>query len=137
VYTAKQTRDFATALNLIPCFTPVKSPESNGMSEAFVKTFKRDHLRMSPLPDAPSVLWQIAGWIDDYNEIHPHSACAPRGSSSGPKPSSRVSGEMGHCKFPIHQGCVRQVLQKGGHDGGHAAGLSMIFLCSLRSSILT
>jgi transposase InsO family protein len=27
-YTAKQTRDFAAALNLIPCFTPVKSPES-------------------------------------------------------------------------------------------------------------
>ena len=33
------------------------------------------------LPDAPSVLRQIAGWIDDYNEIHPHSAlrmCSPR-----------------------------------------------------------
>ncbi|WP_352849648.1 hypothetical protein [Mesorhizobium sp. M0199] len=37
------------------------------MSEAFVKTFKRDYLRISPLPDAPSVLRQIAGWIDDYN----------------------------------------------------------------------
>jgi transposase InsO family protein len=41
-YIAKETRDFALALNLVPCFTPVKSPESNGMSEAFVKTFKRD-----------------------------------------------------------------------------------------------
>lgn len=77
-YTAKETRDFATALNLVPCFTPVKSPESNGMSEAFVKTFKRDYLRISPLPDAPSVLRQIAGWIDDYNEIHPHSALRMR-----------------------------------------------------------
>ena len=28
-YTAKETRDFATALNLVPCFTPGKSPESN------------------------------------------------------------------------------------------------------------
>lgn len=27
-YTAKETRDFATALNLIACFTPVQSPES-------------------------------------------------------------------------------------------------------------
>lgn len=27
-YTAKETRDFATALNLVSCFTPVKSPES-------------------------------------------------------------------------------------------------------------
>ncbi len=26
-YTAKETRDFATALNLVSCFTPVKSPE--------------------------------------------------------------------------------------------------------------
>jgi putative transposase len=25
------------ALNLEPCFTPVESPESNGMAEAFVK----------------------------------------------------------------------------------------------------
>ncbi len=48
------------------------------MFEAFVKTFKRDYLRISPLPDAPSVLRQIAGWIDDYNEIHPHSALRMR-----------------------------------------------------------
>lgn len=80
-YTAKDTRDFATALNLVPCFTPVQSPESNGLSEAFVKTFKRDYVRVNPLPDAKTVLDQIAGWIDDYNEIHPHSAlrmCSPR-----------------------------------------------------------
>lgn len=50
-YTAKETQNFAAALNLVPCFTPVKSPESNGMSEAFVKTFKRDYLRINPLPD--------------------------------------------------------------------------------------
>ena len=77
-YTAKETRDFAAALNLVPCFTPVRSPESNGMPEAFVKTFKRDYLRVNPLPDAPTVLRQIAGWIDDYNEIHPHSALRMR-----------------------------------------------------------
>ncbi len=33
-YTAKDTRDFAMALNLEPCFTPVASPESNGLAEA-------------------------------------------------------------------------------------------------------
>ena len=77
-YTAKQTRDFAAALNLVPCFTPVQSPESNGMSEAFVKTFKRDYLRVNPLPDAATVLRQIPGWILDYNEIHPHSALRMR-----------------------------------------------------------
>jgi putative transposase len=77
-YTAKDTRDFATALNLVPCFTPVHSPESNGMAEAFVKTFKRDYLRIKPLPDAKTALRQIAGWIDDYNDSHPHSALRMR-----------------------------------------------------------
>jgi len=77
-YTAKDTRDFAAALNLVPCFTPVRSPESNGMSEAFVKTFKRDYVRVNPLPDAHTALRQIAGWIADYNEVHPHSALRMR-----------------------------------------------------------
>ena len=58
-YLAKDTRDFAVALNLVPCFTPVRSPESNGMSEAFVKTFKRDYVRVSPLPDAQAALRQM------------------------------------------------------------------------------
>ncbi len=45
----------------MPCFTPVRSPESNGMAEAFVKTFKRDYVRVHLLPDAPTALRQIAG----------------------------------------------------------------------------
>jgi transposase InsO family protein len=77
-YTAKETRHFAAALNLKPCFTPVRSPESNGMSEAFVKTFKRDYVRVNPLPDAQRALLQIAGWIADYNDVHPHSALRMR-----------------------------------------------------------
>ena len=77
-YTAKETRDFAAALNLVPCFTPVRSPESNGMAEAFVKTFKCDYVRVNPLPDAYTALRQIAGWIDDYNDVHPHSALRMR-----------------------------------------------------------
>ena len=51
-YTARDTRLFAQALNLTPCFTPVASPQSNGMSEAFVKTLKLDYIRIAPLPDA-------------------------------------------------------------------------------------
>ena len=51
------------------------------MSEAFVKTFKRDYVRINPLPDAQTALRQIAGWIDDYNEIHPHSALRMRSLS--------------------------------------------------------
>ena len=77
-YTAAQTRRFAGQLNLVPCFTPVASPESNGLCEAFVKTFKRDYLRVNPLPDAQSALDQLAGWFDDYNENHPHSGLRMR-----------------------------------------------------------
>jgi putative transposase len=73
-YTARGTRLFAQALNLTPCFTPVASPQSNGMSEAFVKTLKRDYVRISTLPDAKTALRQIDGWMTDYNESHPHSA---------------------------------------------------------------
>ena len=51
-YTARDTRIFAQQLGLKSCFTPVKSPQSNGMSEAFVKTLKRDYVRVNPLPDA-------------------------------------------------------------------------------------
>lgn len=77
-YTAAETRDFATALNLVPCFTPVRSPESNGMSEAFVKTLRRDYVRLTPLPDAATALELVAGWIEDYNTVHPHSALQMR-----------------------------------------------------------
>ena len=73
VYTAKDTRIFAQQLGLKSCFTPVKSPQSNGMSEAFVKTIKRDYVHVNPLPNAETVLSLIGDWIEDYNENHPHS----------------------------------------------------------------
>jgi transposase InsO family protein len=72
-YTAKETRIFAGQLGLKPCFTTVASPQSNGMSEAFVKTLKRDYVRVNPLPDADTVLRLIRDWIEDYNDNHPHS----------------------------------------------------------------
>ncbi|GGJ05001.1 hypothetical protein GCM10011320_09880 [Neoroseomonas lacus] len=77
-YTAGETTDFAVALNLVACFTPVRSPESNGVCEAFVKTFKRDYVRVSPRPDAISVLQHLVEWFEDYNTIHPHSGLRMR-----------------------------------------------------------
>lgn len=77
-YTAKETRIFARQLGLKPCFTPVQSPQSNGISEAFVNTLKRDYVHVSPLPDAEIVLGLIGGWIEDYNENHPHSGLKMR-----------------------------------------------------------
>ncbi|WP_089886600.1 IS3 family transposase [Citreimonas salinaria] len=77
-YIAKETRIFARQLGLKPCFTPVKSPQSNGISEAFVKTLKRDYVHVTPLPDAATVLELIAGWFEDYNDNHPHSGLKMR-----------------------------------------------------------
>ena len=72
-YIAKDTLDTATALGLKLYFTPVRSPESNGIAEAFVKTFKRDYARLSILPDAETVIALLPAWFEDYNEVHPHS----------------------------------------------------------------
>lgn len=73
VYAAAKTVEIGIALGLTPCFTPLESPESNGMAEAFVKTFKRDYVRVNPIPDAATTLAVIGEWMEDYNEIHPHS----------------------------------------------------------------
>ncbi|TVS18526.1 MAG: IS3 family transposase, partial [Planctomycetaceae bacterium] len=77
-YIAKDTQIFARQLGLKPCFTPVQSPQSNGISEAFVKTLKRDYVQVTPLPDAQTVLGLIGGWIEDYNDNHPHSGLKMR-----------------------------------------------------------
>lgn len=55
-YIAKDTKIFVRQLRLKPCFTPVHRPQRNGMSEAFVKTLKRDHVQVAPLPDAEKSL---------------------------------------------------------------------------------
>jgi transposase InsO family protein len=59
IFAAYRTLEIAVALNLEPCFTPVESPESNGMAEAFVKTFKRDYVRANPIPHARTALTRI------------------------------------------------------------------------------
>lgn len=72
-YIARPTVETAAALGLTLLFTPVRSPESNGMSESFVKTLKRDYARVTILPDAATILAKLPDWIEDYCEVHPHS----------------------------------------------------------------
>lgn len=43
------------------------------MAEAFVKTFKRDYVRVNPIPTAAAAMAAIPNWMDDYNDVHPHS----------------------------------------------------------------
>jgi transposase InsO family protein len=71
-YTARDTRAFAKSLGLVCCTTPVSSPQSNGMAEAFVKTFKRDYVYVHDCPNAMTVMALLHEWFEDYNEIHPH-----------------------------------------------------------------
>ena len=81
VYTAHETR-------------PSQSPESNGISESFVKTFKRDYVRVKPLPDAITALRQIAdgSWTTTKTIPILGSKCAPQGSSCELNHNSPVSG---------------------------------------------
>ena len=60
-------------LGFVVCTTPVRSPQSNGMAEAFVKTIKRDYVYLDDLPDAQTVMQKLPDWIADYNRYHPHS----------------------------------------------------------------
>lgn len=39
---ARKTRTFSQQLGLKPCFTAIRSPQSNGISEALKHTLKRD-----------------------------------------------------------------------------------------------
>jgi putative transposase len=34
-------------LGVVRCFMPPRNPQSNGMAEAFVETFRRDYVRVS------------------------------------------------------------------------------------------
>jgi transposase InsO family protein len=71
-YTALETREFGKMIGLDICTTPFYSPESNGIAESFIKTFKRDYIGVHELWDAHLVLEQLPFWFEDYNENHPH-----------------------------------------------------------------
>lgn len=73
-YIARDTVCFARQLGFSVCTTPSYSPESNGMAEAFVKSFKRDYVWVSDTSDAFTVLKQLPTWFETYNEQAPHKA---------------------------------------------------------------
>lgn len=73
-YTSHRFRPFVRALGLIPCHTPRRSPESNGLAEAFFGSFKRDDVYQASLETLEAVGQQLPTWIDHYNQHAPHSA---------------------------------------------------------------
>jgi len=117
-YTASETVDFAVALSLVPCFTPVRSPESNGVSEAFVKTIKRDYARIQPRPDAFTVLQQLPAWIDDYNDNHPHSGLKMR------SPGEFIQSQSQPASCPVLRGQL-QVWIRQNRLAGQVCDLSL------------
>ncbi|WP_220709414.1 IS3-like element IS2 family transposase [Escherichia coli] len=77
-YRANETRQFARILGLEPKNTAVRSPESNGIAESFVKTIKRDYISVMPKPDGLTAAKNLAEAFEHYNEWHPHSALGYR-----------------------------------------------------------
>ncbi|WP_167362748.1 transposase [Pandoraea faecigallinarum] len=73
-YIDHRTRSFARELGLEPLTTPVRSPQSNGMAESFVKTMKHNYVAYMDKSDAPTALSRLAIAFEHYNERHPHKA---------------------------------------------------------------
>lgn len=73
-YIDHRTRSLARELGLEPLTTPVRSPQSNGMAESFVKTMKHNYVAYMGKPDAPTALSRLAVAFEHYNERHPHKA---------------------------------------------------------------
>lgn len=75
---AADTKALARSLGLKPIKTPVYSPQSNGIAESFVNTFKRDHVARMDRRDARTVLAQLPATFEHFNEVHPHSSLKMR-----------------------------------------------------------
>ncbi|TVZ74786.1 putative transposase [Rhizobium mongolense USDA 1844] len=75
-FVASDTKSLLLDIGMEPRTTPVRSPQSNGMAEAFVKTFKRDYVSVNSIPDAETVIAQLPLWFEHYNTLHPHKALA-------------------------------------------------------------
>jgi putative transposase len=77
-YIAHDTKSLAREMGLEPRTTPVPSPQSHGMAEAFVRTIKRDDVRVTQLPDARTVMESLPLWFEHDNTLHPHKALGYR-----------------------------------------------------------
>jgi transposase InsO family protein len=77
-YIAHDTRAIARSLGLKPVTTPVCSPQSNGIAESFVNTFKRDYVSRMNLANAKTVMAQLPEAFEHFNNVHPHSSLRMR-----------------------------------------------------------
>lgn len=61
-----------------PINTLVCSPQSNGVAESFVNTFKHDYVARMDRRDAQIVLAQLPVAFEPFNEAHPQSSLKMR-----------------------------------------------------------
>jgi len=50
-----ETNKFAQHRGIVSCFTPVSSPQSNGMTVSLVKTFERNYMYVHDRTDGQTV----------------------------------------------------------------------------------
>ncbi len=77
-YTSHRFQPFVRAMGLVPCHTPRRSPQSNGLVEAFFGSLKRDYVYQGCLESLEEVARQVPEWIEHYNQKAPHSALEMR-----------------------------------------------------------
>lgn len=77
-YASHTFRGFLENRGLVACRTPCRSPESNGLVEAFFGSFKRDYVQQSCLETIGDIQRQVPDWITHYNQVAPHSALEMR-----------------------------------------------------------
>ena len=61
-----------------PRHTAVRSLQSNGIAESFVKIMKRDYISLMSKPNGLTALKNLAEALEHYNEWHPRSALGYR-----------------------------------------------------------
>lgn len=97
-YIAADTRALARSLGLKPINTPVCSPQSNGMAESFVNTFKRDYVARMDLSNARTVMAQLPAAFEHFNEVHPHSSLKMRSPREFRRQRAAVDDQAVHCE---------------------------------------
>ncbi len=75
---APRFQPFLRAMGLLPCYTPRRSPESNGPVDACFASFKRDSVYQACREMLEAVGRQLPAWIEHYNRQAPHSALGMR-----------------------------------------------------------
>ncbi len=73
-YACRKLRQVLQGFGMVVCRTPRRSPESNGLAEAFFGSFKRDYVYQEELESLEVVARKLPEWIKDYNGVAPHSA---------------------------------------------------------------